>query len=317
MLRNERICRFLFGWVILVCSCAVFPSRLLAADELEQLLRSEYDDKTFVLRGFYQGERLRYDASGLPVGSGSPGDWTVSGLVRVSSVDLSEGLLTIQGDRLFVVNLGQGFEFEADARKKKQDKAQRAGRLKIEVDLDRAGVTADKAEALLSKVFLTNKDRFAELVPDYWKPCALTASAGLSTKLYKACSFPREFAAIPGLVASPGEYAESELAGPEKQTSEDLRDRSGRKFDPPRPISNPDPKFPNDARQAKYQGGVLLLFVVDKAGRVQNIRILRPRGFGLEEKAVETVATWRFKPAERDGQPIDKEMAVQIDFHLY
>jgi protein TonB len=86
---------------------------------------------------------------------------------------------------------------------------------------------------------------------------------------------------------------------------------------PPRPILTPEPDFSEQARQAHYQGTIVLLIVVDKTGGVRNVRVLKPLGLGLELKAIETVAKWRFKPAEKDGQTVDTELAVQVDFHLF
>jgi TonB family protein len=56
---------------------------------------------------------------------------------------------------------------------------------------------------------------------------------------------------------------------------------------------------------------------VDKDGKPKNIRISRPLGYGLDEKAVQAVSTWRFKPAEKDGIPVNVEIAVEVNFHLY
>jgi TonB family protein len=40
-------------------------------------------------------------------------------------------------------------------------------------------------------------------------------------------------------------------------------------------------------------------------------------GYGLDEKAVEAVSRWKFTPALKDGQPIEKEISVEVSFHLY
>jgi protein TonB len=38
---------------------------------------------------------------------------------------------------------------------------------------------------------------------------------------------------------------------------------------------------------------------------------------GLDEKAIEAVNHWRFRPATLNGQPVAARIAVQVDFHLY
>jgi periplasmic protein TonB len=93
--------------------------------------------------------------------------------------------------------------------------------------------------------------------------------------------------------------------------------RSGKGVTPPRPIFSPDPEFSEEARKAKYQGTCTLMIVVAADGRPTNIRVVNSLGMGLDEKAIETVKTWRFEPGLKDGHPVNVEMAVEVDFHLY
>ena len=93
--------------------------------------------------------------------------------------------------------------------------------------------------------------------------------------------------------------------------------RAGRGVTPPRPIYSPDPEFSEEARKAKYQGVCTLMIVVDTDGRPTNLRVVNSLGMGLDEKALETVKTWRFEPGMKDGHPVKVEMAVEVDFHLY
>jgi len=85
----------------------------------------------------------------------------------------------------------------------------------------------------------------------------------------------------------------------------------------PQVIYNPEPSFSDQARKAKQQGEVVLLLVVGKDGRPYNIRVGQSLGMGLDEKAVEAVARWRFRPATLNGQPVATQIAVEVDFHLY
>jgi len=85
----------------------------------------------------------------------------------------------------------------------------------------------------------------------------------------------------------------------------------------PEAIYSPEPSFSDEARKAKFQGIVMLMVVVAKDGRVYNIRLRQSLGMGLDEKAIEAVRNWRFRPATLNGQPVATEIAVQVDFHLY
>jgi protein TonB len=85
----------------------------------------------------------------------------------------------------------------------------------------------------------------------------------------------------------------------------------------PEVIFNPEPSFSDEARKAKAQGIVLLLLVVGKDGHPSDIRVRQSLGMGLDEKAIEAVNRWRFRPATLNGQPVASQIAVQVDFHLY
>ena len=85
----------------------------------------------------------------------------------------------------------------------------------------------------------------------------------------------------------------------------------------PQVIFNPEPSFSDEARKAKAQGIVLLLLVVGKDGHTYDIRVRQSLGMGLDEKAIEAVNRWRFRPATLNGQPVATQIAVQVDFHLY
>jgi TonB family protein len=85
---------------------------------------------------------------------------------------------------------------------------------------------------------------------------------------------------------------------------------------PPRATYTPEPEFSKEARQAKYQGMVVLSIVVDKLGTVSRITLESPLGMGLDENAMEELKVWRFGPATKDGQPVAVEMRIEISFRL-
>ncbi len=85
----------------------------------------------------------------------------------------------------------------------------------------------------------------------------------------------------------------------------------------PIPIYKPEPPYSEEARKAKYQGTVVLWIIVDAQGNVSDIRVVKPLGLGLDDKAVETVHTWKFKPAYRNGVPVPVRVMVEVSFRLF
>jgi TonB family protein len=85
----------------------------------------------------------------------------------------------------------------------------------------------------------------------------------------------------------------------------------------PRPIYDPDPDYSEEARNAKFQGTVLLWVVVGSDGRPRDIRALRSVGMGLDQKAVEAVQKWMFEPAMLEGHPVAVQINIEVTFHLY
>lgn len=84
----------------------------------------------------------------------------------------------------------------------------------------------------------------------------------------------------------------------------------------PVPLYRPDPEYSEEARKAKYQGVVLLAVVVDANGRVSDVKVLRPLGLGLDEKAIEAVQKWKFKPAMKDGHAVAVSANIEVNFRL-
>lgn len=77
-------------------------------------------------------------------------------------------------------------------------------------------------------------------------------------------------------------------------------------------------RFTDEARRAKYQGVCLISLIVDEHGMPQNVHVIRALGMGLDNKAVEAVREYRFKPAmKKDGTPVPTIITIEINFRLY
>ena len=77
-----------------------------------------------------------------------------------------------------------------------------------------------------------------------------------------------------------------------------------------------EPQYSEEARKAKVSGVVVLDFVVDSSGHAGNFHVVRGTGLGLDEKAIEAVQQWRFKPGTKAGIPVPVRATVQVNFRL-
>jgi TonB family protein len=77
-----------------------------------------------------------------------------------------------------------------------------------------------------------------------------------------------------------------------------------------------EPEYSEEARKAKFQGSVVLAIVVDEKGNPRDIRIIRPLGLGLDQKAIEAVEKWRFNPGKKDGRPVPVQAQIEVNFRL-
>jgi len=84
----------------------------------------------------------------------------------------------------------------------------------------------------------------------------------------------------------------------------------------PVPLFRPEPEYSEEARKAKFQGTVLLYVEIDEQGRTRNLKVVRPLGLGLDEKAMEAVSKWRFKPAVKNGAPVAVGATIEVNFRL-
>jgi len=92
--------------------------------------------------------------------------------------------------------------------------------------------------------------------------------------------------------------------------------RIGPGVTPPKLIYREEPEYPPEARQAGIQGTVVFEVVVDVTGKLTNISVISPLGFGLDEKAQEAIERWRFVPGLKDGKPVNVLATIEVNFRL-
>ena len=92
--------------------------------------------------------------------------------------------------------------------------------------------------------------------------------------------------------------------------------RVGGQVSSPELVYKVEPEYSEQARKAKYQGTVVLNLIVQRDGSVRDIKILTSLGMGLDEKAIEAVKQWRFRPGQKGGQAVDVFATVEVTFRL-
>jgi TonB family protein len=85
----------------------------------------------------------------------------------------------------------------------------------------------------------------------------------------------------------------------------------------PEPLVQEQPDVIQPNRTVKKTASALLQFVVKEDGGVGDVKVLRLVGYGLDEKAVAAVQTWKFRPATLNGMPVAVRLNVEIKFHMY
>jgi TonB family protein len=81
-------------------------------------------------------------------------------------------------------------------------------------------------------------------------------------------------------------------------------------------VSKVEPEYTEEGRLARYGGTALLSVEIGTDGLAGNIRVMRGLGFGLDQKAVEAVSQWRFKPGTENGQAVRVAAQIEVNFRL-
>ena len=82
-------------------------------------------------------------------------------------------------------------------------------------------------------------------------------------------------------------------------------------------IFSVEPEFSEEARKAKVAGNVLVNLWVDTNGNPSHVHVIRGVGMGLDEKAMEAVRQYKFKPAMENGKPVLVELNVEVNFQIF
>jgi len=194
---------------------------------------------------------------------------------------------------------------------------------------DHAPATAGESSPV-GYVDCSNRDK-RDVAPTYYDDCERVPFAGLACgrsvtvlerrgqwlKVGVANESPRYINA--GLVSQrpdrsipfDADSGVADLGPPNCPVQSEHRNRA------PRPIYTPEPVYPEKARKEKIKGTVVLSLTVGADGLPHDIKVEKPLGHGLDEKALEAVRQWRFQPALKDGKPVETQISVSVEFKLF
>ena len=259
-------------------------SLMLAASAFTQssespldIAKQELKDKTVLLRGFPTGSKLKYTPQGGLINP-SAGIWPVDGFIHIDRIETKKDELHIRGERLAAIYDPVSAKMSLLA-------------LKDKVELTIPIIDAANFEVIVGRVFVRPPERMADVVPPYWKRFLEEGpkdTSGIDRRpaTQRPCEPPKD-----------GVYKICEG------------------FKEPEQTYRSDPRFSELARKLHLPGVVTLTAVIDSNGLVRDVEIAKPRGAGLDEQAIASVSTWRFKPTLKDGQPVAVRIAVDVDFH--
>jgi TonB family protein len=93
-------------------------------------------------------------------------------------------------------------------------------------------------------------------------------------------------------------------------------ERIGGDVTPPRVVHKQEPKYTDEAREAKIEGSVTLSVIVEPDGRIYDAKVTRSLDPGLDANALLAVRTWVFEPATKAGNPVAVSANIEVNFRL-
>jgi TonB family protein len=251
----------------------------------EAAISAQLIGKPLLLRGFWVEDELKFDDAGLPASEYPVGSFTEAGF-DAQKVTLKSDHLTITGQRVALV-----FDAAGNARRVPMTRSKMFSKSPERVTIEIDGHGDGDFDKELNAIFADRLSDIASSLPDYWQPFATRHSADSTETLEAMPSFP---------------------------TKQDAKaSHVGGNVKPPKLLKSVDPKFSETARQQKFSGNVEIYLWVGEDGLPSHIRIVRPVGMGLDERAVAAISQYRFAPATRDGQPVMVDLYVDVNFRIF
>lgn len=264
----------------------LFAAQWLQGDDqqqIEKVLNDEYGGKVVTIRGFYKQSKLDYDSSGEPKVKGESGPWTLYGKLQLTRLKVKKGRLEVEGNRLWVA-------WVPDPKGNREMRLmQTTDGVLLRADLSQSEPDQSEIRKILARIFLNPGDQMSDQVPEHWRRFfggATNGARGLS-----------------GSKPPSGKSPPVEGKAPAKNEGGNL-------------VKRVDPGYPEPAKRARLEGVVVLDVVIDKQGRIKSLSVSQPLGLGTEESAVEAVSQWVYKPYLGNGEPVEVDTKITVNYQL-
>jgi TonB family protein len=237
---------------------------------------SEYIGRALFLRCFCSENNLTFDTQGRTVGVVKAEDWTL-GAVNVTKVERKgPGEVELDGVRVAIRYAADRHEFE---RHPQNDE-------KMRIAIADTG-DPKQMERALAAVFSTGIDLpLQRSMPEYWRHYFDPSLA----------------------------WPNDELSGQTIYVIGSAVEKSGVAFSPPSVAHRTEAGYTAFAQRDHVKGTVQLRLVVDAQGVGRRIAIAQPLGYGLDEKAVEAMAKFRFAPAAKGGSAVASMVLLDEEY---
>ncbi|MFL6428006.1 MAG: energy transducer TonB [Acidobacteriaceae bacterium] len=322
-----------------------------------EALTAELVGKTFYMRGFYQDDKLEFTTDGKPAGNPQRGSFALSAIeidkvkfnkhsmeIEAHRIGLhffgalpyeddSKPFERIKVDPKKTMNIEiDRLVIEPEKKKKKKDE-------KKDDKKDNKEIAA-KAPAGGHDAAATSESAELPPAPDAASTStgeaatAATATAGAPPaiapnhdprvsflQLSKALNVIFAPSLNDSVIATLPEYWQNYFATKEGKARAQRVDasalRPGGDVKPPHLLTILDPASNDYAQKNNIAGMVFLQMVVDAQGHAGAVTIVRPIGFGLDERAVEAVQHAQFRPGTLKGKAVPEVVNLQVTFRIY
>jgi TonB family protein len=250
----------------------------------QQSIEAKLQAPFLMLRGMWDCNSLHFDTQGSVIGACDVGPFSTSALV-VKRIRLSDRNLEIKGSRA-------GLQFGRSTAVDSPIPVSAVNLDRMTVSIERDPQNPQALDAAIDRIFAKDfDDALADSAPLWWQPWL-------------------RHQAHPDAVPAPGSFKgqQSLVTHPTGKAGE---------ISAPRLLRAPNPSFSDEARRKKYSGICVVGLIVDEGGRPRNLRIVRPIGMGLDDKAIEAVSRYEFAPAMKGGQPVPVEINIEVNFRIY